>query len=99
MCARRSKRASPNTSNSRGIELDQLDHRNFAQAKDYIESESNVCLSQAEAAIDRAIAQLFNGRGRTLQRLSATFRRADLVEMLAPPRRLVEIQRSDSEQV
>ena len=82
-----------------GVELDQLDHRNFAQAKDYIESESNVCLSRAEAAIDQAIAQLFNGRGRTLQRLSATFRRADLVEMLAPPRHLVEIPRSDSEQV
>ena len=82
-----------------GVELDQLDHRNFAQAKDYIESESNVCLSRAEAAIDQAIAQLFNGRGRTLQRLSVTFRRADLVEMLAPPRHLVEMPRSDSEQV
>ena len=70
-----------------GIELDELDHRSFAHAKEFIERESTRCLSRAEAAIDQAIAQLFNGRERTLQRLSATFRRADLVEMLIPPRR------------
>ena len=68
-----------------GIGLDQLDHRNFAQARDFIERESNHCLSRADAAIDQAIAQLFNGRNRTWQRLSATFRRADLVEMLTRP--------------
>ena len=65
-----------------GINLGQLDHRNFTQARDFIERESNRCLSRAEAAIDQAIAHLFNGRDRTWQRLSATFRRADLVEML-----------------
>ena len=70
-----------------GIKLDQLNHRNFAQAKDFIDRESHHCLSRAETAIDQAIARLFNGRDRTWQRLSATFRRADLVEMLAPPRR------------
>ena len=68
-----------------GICLDQLDHRNFAQARDFIERESSRCLSRADAAIDQAIAQLFNGRDRTWQRLSATFRRSDLVEMLARP--------------
>ena len=73
--------------NELGIELDQLDHRNFAHAKDFIERESTRCLSRAEAAIDQAIARLFNDSvPRTLQRLSATFRRADLVEMLIPPR-------------
>ena len=66
-------------------QLDQLDHRNFAQARDFIERESSRCLSRADAAIDQAIAQLFNGRDRTWQRLSATFRRSDLVEMLTRP--------------
>ena len=66
-----------------GISLNRLDHRNFAQAQSFIERESTHCLVRAEAAIDDALARLFNGRARTWQRLSATFRRADLVEMLA----------------
>ena len=70
-----------------GIDLDQLDHRNFASARDFLEHESTRCLARAEAAIDDALAHLFNDSiPRTLQRLSATFRRADLVEMLIPPR-------------
>ena len=70
-----------------GIDLPQLDHRNFASARDFLERESTRCLARAEAAIDDALAHLFNDSiPRTLQRLSATFRRADLVEMLIPPR-------------
>ena len=65
-----------------GIGLDQLDHRNFDQARDFLERESSRCMSQADAAIEQALARLFNGRERTWQQLSATFRRADLVEML-----------------
>ena len=65
-----------------GIGLERLDHRNFATARDFIESESTAWLGRAEDAIEQAIAQLFNGRDRTWQRLSATFRRADLVETL-----------------
>ena len=71
-----------------GIDLRLLDHRNFASARDFLERESTRCLVRAEAAIDDALAHLFNDSiPRTLQRLSATFRRADLVEMLIPPRR------------
>ena len=66
-----------------GIGLDQLDHRNFDQARDFLKRESSRCMSQADAAIEQALARLFNGRERTWQQLSATFRRADLVEMLA----------------
>ena len=65
-----------------GIRLDQLDHRNFDQARGFLETESSQCMADAETAIEQALARLFNGRDRTLQRLSATFRRADLVEML-----------------
>ena len=67
------------------IGLDQLDHRHFDQARDFIERESKRCLSRADAAIDQALARLFSGRDRTLQRLSATFRRADMVAMLRDP--------------
>ena len=65
-----------------GVGLEQLDHRNFAEAQDFIERKSTTCLRRAESAIEQAIAQLFNGQERTLQRLSATFRRADLAETL-----------------
>ena len=65
-----------------GVGLEHLDHRNFAAAQDFIERESTTCLRRAEDAIEQAVAQLFNGRNRTWQRLSATFRRVDLVEAL-----------------
>ncbi len=62
------------------IELDKLDHRNFAQARNLIEQKSDGYLSRAKKQIADALAPLFSGRERTLQRLSATFRRADLVD-------------------
>ena len=65
------------------IPLEGLDHRNFDQARDLIEQRSADYLSRAEQEISDALDPLFTGRGRTLQRLSATFRRADLVEMLS----------------
>ena len=65
------------------IPLGKLDHRNFGQAQDLIEQMSPDYLSRAEKEIAAALDPLFNGRERTLQRLSATFRRADLVEMLS----------------
>ncbi len=66
-----------------GIPLERLDHRAFEQARRLVEERSGAYLSRAEGAITQAIYSLFNGRERTLQRLSAAFRRADLVEMLA----------------
>ena len=65
-----------------GITLDRLDHRNFNQARSLVEQRSGDYMSRAEENIAEALNSLFNGRERTLQRLSATFRRADLVEML-----------------
>ena len=64
------------------VKLQQLDHRNFGQARDLIEHEANSYVSRAEQQIGEALAPLFSDRERTLQRLSATFRRADLVEIL-----------------
>ena len=65
------------------ITLDRLDHRNFDQARSLVEQKSGDYMSRAEEKIAEALDSLFNGRERTLQRLSATFRRADLVEMLS----------------
>lgn len=64
------------------VKLQQLDHRNFGQARDLIEHEANSYVSRAEQQIGEALAPLFSDRERTLQRLSATFRRADLVDAL-----------------
>lgn len=64
--------------------LDQLDHRNFDQARGLLERQGEDYLRRAEEEIEAALEPLFHHhhRPRTLQRLSATFRRADLVEML-----------------
>ena len=64
------------------VKLQQLDHRNFGQARELIEHEANSYVSRAEQEIGEALAPLFSDRERTLQRLSATFRRADLVDAL-----------------
>ena len=67
-----------------GVTLRRLDHRNFIEAKEWLERRAERYLCRAEEEIGAALEPLFdNGRRpRTLQRLSATFRRADLVEML-----------------
>ena len=67
-----------------GVALCRLDHRNFIEAKKLLEQRAERYLRCAEEEIGAALDPLFdNGRRpRTLQRLSATFRRADLVDML-----------------
>ena len=65
-----------------GISLKQLDHRNFGEASGAGHQKSGDYLTRAQTQIGDALNPLFRDRERTLQRLSATFRRADLVEML-----------------
>ena len=67
-----------------GVALRRLDHRNFIEAKELLEPQAAHYLRRAEEEIGAALDPLFDNRRRprTLQRLSATFRRADLVEML-----------------
>ena len=64
------------------IALRQLDHRNFEAARELVERESDHYLNRAAERIGQELGPLLAGRERTLQRLSATFRRADLVDML-----------------
>ena len=67
-----------------GVALRRLDHRNFIEAKEWLERQAEHYLCRAEEEIGAALEPLFDNRRRprTLQRLSATFRRADLIEML-----------------
>ncbi len=64
------------------IALNRLDHRNLEQARKLVEQKSDSYLSLAKKRIGEALGPLFSQRERTLQRLSATFRRADLIDML-----------------
>jgi hypothetical protein len=65
-----------------GIALKELDHRNFQKARELFEEKSTDYFAQAEQDIESALKPIFQNRDRTLQRLSATFRRGDLVERL-----------------
>ena len=65
-----------------GIDLAHLDHQNFDRAQKLIKENFSNYVSRAEEAISKALASLNNEQEPTLQWLSATFRRADLVEML-----------------
>ena len=68
--------------NEMEIVLGQLDHRNFVAARNLAQRRAGDYLARAQAQIEDALAPLFGDRERTLQRLSATFRRADLVDTL-----------------
>lgn len=64
------------------VPLNQLDHRTFDRARELVEQKSDNYVSRAEQQIGAALSPLFSERERTLQRLSATFRRADLIDTL-----------------
>lgn len=63
-------------------EIPQLTHKNFSQAKLLIEQNSNAYFEQAVSDIDRALRNLYGNSQVSLQQLSATFRRGDLIEKL-----------------
>ncbi|WP_419165875.1 AIPR family protein [Candidatus Palauibacter sp.] len=63
-------------------ELQRLNHQTYDQAKELIAARAEDYAARAESDIETALEPLFKDRERTLQRLSAAFRRADLVEAL-----------------
>ncbi|MEA2755183.1 MAG: hypothetical protein QOJ54_1472 [Aliidongia sp.] len=65
-----------------GIKLSSLTHQNFIAARDLIDSKSEDYFQRALISIDDALKKLHHGEDVSLQKLSATFRRADLVELL-----------------
>jgi hypothetical protein len=66
-----------------GIEIDKLDHRKFPEAKAKVEEKSEKYFERAVHAIDAGIRRLYGQKVISLQRLSATFRRGDLLEELS----------------
>lgn len=62
--------------------LKSLNHRNFNQAKDLIEKNGEGYFREAITDIDNALHRLYGGNEISLQQLSATFRRGDLLELL-----------------
>jgi hypothetical protein len=62
--------------------LEELDHRNFTAAKALIETKLEAYYAKALPAIHDALVALYNEKEISLQRLSATFRREDLIEFL-----------------
>lgn len=67
-----------------GIDLDSLDHRNFSTAKALIERKGEKYFERASTDITKALKRLYGRKSITLQRLSATFRRGDLLAELPP---------------
>lgn len=65
-----------------GITLAQLDHRKFAEAKGRLEENEDTYHQRAVQAVDVALTRLYAEQV-SLQRLAATFRRGDLIELLA----------------
>lgn len=67
-----------------GISLDQLDHVRFQAAQDLLTQNGETYYTRALSEVEAAIARLYGQQPISLQRLSATFRRGDLLEELAP---------------
>lgn len=65
-----------------GASLDGLDHRNFSTAVKIIENDGERHFEASVQDIDNALKQLYGGQEISLQQLSATFRRGDLIEKL-----------------
>ncbi len=64
------------------ITLDQLTHRNFSKADEIIDRKINEYFERSLIQIGGALKELFGDTKISLQKLSATFRRHDLVEKL-----------------
>lgn len=64
------------------VPLDSLDHRNFAQAKTLIEQNGENYFAAAVQNVDQALNGLYGAQEVSLQQLSATFRRGDLISRL-----------------
>ena len=64
------------------IDLKSLTHRNFQEAERIIEEKSEKFFQDASSKIETELEKIFAQQNRTLQKLSATFRRGDLIEAL-----------------
>lgn len=68
-----------------GVPLERLDHRQFPAARQLIETRGEQYFDHAIAALQLALRRLYGDQSLSLLRLSATFRRGDLLQVLATP--------------
>ncbi|MDZ4313485.1 MAG: AIPR family protein [Azonexus sp.] len=64
------------------INLEALDHRNFAAARALIETSGEMYFVAAVKDVETSLNLLYGGQGISVQQLSATFRRGDLIDRL-----------------
>jgi len=67
-----------------GVPLEKLDHRQFDRARQLVDSKGEEFFIRAIAALDDALKKLYGGQQVSLQQLSATFRRGDLMQYVTP---------------
>lgn len=65
-----------------GVDLGGLDHRNFARAKMLIEERGETYFSTSVNQVEQALKGLYGEQDVSMQQLSATFRRGDLIDRL-----------------
>lgn len=76
------------------VKLNQLDHRRFEEARKLVETKGDEYHAKAMMQIDTALKLFYTDQVVSLQRLAATFRRGDLIEIL---RRLPELLHAQSQ--
>ncbi len=69
--------------NDLGRVLSDLDHRSFESARHLVEEKGEYFFDKASKELDVALGALYGETEVSLQRLSATFRRGDLLELLS----------------
>ncbi|MCC5900067.1 MAG: AIPR family protein [Phormidium sp. BM_Day4_Bin.17] len=65
-----------------GVEIQDISHRNFQTAQELIEQHRYRYFNDAVADVQRALQSLYGEQDISLQQLSATFRRGDLISRL-----------------
>ncbi|WPL15714.1 AIPR protein [Thiorhodovibrio winogradskyi] len=65
-----------------GLRLEDVTHRHFTQLQERLRNNAAQYHTQAVAKVTEALTQCYGKRDISLQQLSATFRRGDLLEML-----------------
>jgi hypothetical protein len=64
------------------ITLTTLDHRNFDRAKSLVEERGEVYFDESTVDVETALEALYGNQAISVQQLSATFRRGDLIEKM-----------------
>lgn len=69
--------------NNLGISLNELNHREFERVREMLNRQGEDYFLSAVQDVDKALKELYGDREISMQQLSATFRRGDLIEQLS----------------